>query len=62
MNSLHGIQISNDEAAVRGKLLSYRKSTGQLLLNNEPLSSVTFLSRKKATDWATKHGARVSPI
>ncbi len=61
MNSLHGIKLSNDEAAVRGQLLTFRKRTGQLCLKSEALTA-TFLSRRAATEWATKHGAKVSPI
>lgn len=61
MNSLHGIKISNDTAAVRGQSLTYRRQTGQLVLNGQALTP-TFLSRKLATEWATKHGATVRPV
>jgi hypothetical protein len=61
MNSLHGIKIANDEAAVKGKLLNWNKTSKQLVLNREPLTS-TFTSRKAATEWARKHGATVLPV
>lgn len=62
MNSLHGTKIANDERAVRGQTLTFRKKTGQLVLNGEALDSVTFLSRRSATDWARRHLAVVSPV
>jgi len=61
MNSLHGIKISNDERAVRGQSLTWRKSSQQLVLKGE-LLTCTFVNRKRATEWATKHGATVSPV
>jgi hypothetical protein len=61
MNCLHGIKISNDIRAVKGQSLTWRKSSRQLVLNGEPLTC-TFLNRKSATDWATKNGAKVSPV
>ncbi len=66
MNSLHGIKLQNDEVAIRGQsktasTLTFRKRTGQLVLNGEPLT-MTFLSRRKATEWAEARGAKVSPV
>lgn len=66
MNSLHGIKLQNDEVAVRGQKLTghrltFRKRTGQLVLNGEALTR-TFLSRRKATEWAETRGAIVSAV
>ncbi len=61
MNSLHGIKLQNDEVAIRGQTVTFRKRTGQLVLNGEPLT-MTFLSRRKATEWAEARGAKVSPV
>lgn len=61
MNSLHGIKISNDEAAIKGRTLTFRKRTGQLVLDGQALTP-TFTTRRRATEWASKHGATVSPV
>lgn len=59
MNSLHGIQLANDAVAVRGKTLKYHRASKQLSLDGTKLTAV-FMSRKRATTWATEHGARVA--
>ncbi len=61
MNSLHGIHIANDAAAVRGKTLTWDRTSKQLRLGKKRLTQ-TFLSRKKATEWAVSHGATVSAV
>jgi hypothetical protein len=61
MNSLHGIKLQNDEVAVRGQSLTFRKRTGQLVLNGEALTRC-FNSRRDATKWAEARGAKVSPV
>ena len=61
MNSLHGIKISNDAAAVRGKSLTYDRRSHALKLDGKPLTS-THLNRKSATAWAAKHGATVAAV
>lgn len=61
MNSLHGIKLQNDEVAVRGKTLTFRKRTGQLVLDGEALTA-TFTNRRRATEWAQSHRAKVSPV
>lgn len=61
MDSLHGIRLRNDEVAVRGQTLTFRRRTGQLVLNGEALTH-TFLNRRKATEWAERKGAKVSAV
>ena len=61
MNSLHGIKIANDERAVRGRELHFRRRTGQLVLDGHPLTP-TFTSRRRATEWATRNGAKVAAV
>lgn len=60
MNSLASIRLLNEQAAVKGQVLTYSEADGygQLSLNGEPLA-VTALSREHAENWARKHGATI---
>jgi len=61
MNSLHGIKLANDTAAVRGRLLEYNEHTGLLYLGGDPLTP-TFLSRDAAARWAALRGATLAGL
>jgi predicted lipoprotein with Yx(FWY)xxD motif len=59
MNSLHGIRISNDLAALKNATVAYSDTTKQLYKDGEPLYWV-FADRTEASTFAAKHGATVS--